>query len=250
MVIEAVCGCNIGKLRKNNEDNLFFNGRWLDADNNGIKHPLTTRISNEDSLFAVFDGMGGEECGEIAAYIAASETDVCFEKSKKRLFSPRTLLEELCVKLNNAVYSHALKHSVSRMGSTMAAVFFRDEEIYACNIGDSRIFQIRKNSFLQISEDHVEILPPNANHKPRLTQHLGMDPTEIAVEPHIAKGKLLRGDQYLICSDGLTDMLSNIEIHSIIKSHAGLKTAMEALINAALEKGGKDNVTAILCRVR
>lgn len=77
-----------------------------------------------------------------------------------------------------------------------------------------------------------------------------MNPEEITLEPYIGKCKIKRGDQYLICSDGLTDMVSKTDICAILKSCASTKKAVETLLKTALENGGKDNVTVILCRVR
>ena len=85
--------------------------------------------------------------------------------------------------------------------------------------------------------------------KAPLTQHLGINPEDFLIEPYIAKGELKRGDQYLLCSDGLTDMLTNLEIDEIMSSTDTAGDCVQKLIDAALEKGGKDNVTAIVCRI-
>ena len=85
--------------------------------------------------------------------------------------------------------------------------------------------------------------------KTPLTQHLGINPEDFLIEPYIAKGELKAGDVYLLCSDGLTDMLSNLEIDEILSAGASPEEDVRRLVDAALEKGGKDNVTAIVCRV-
>ena len=82
-----------------------------------------------------------------------------------------------------------------------------------------------------------------------LTQHLGIDREEMEIEPYIAKGELQEGDIYLLCSDGLTDMLSNFEIFSLLRNHKNMDECATALIRAALEKGGLDNITVLLCKV-
>ena len=78
---------------------------------------------------------------------------------------------------------------------------------------------------------------------------MGIDPEELLVEPYIAKGDLMRGDQYLLCSDGVTDMLTNLEIFEILQTADTAEGCVQALVDAALEKGGKDNITAIVCRI-
>ncbi|MBQ3009705.1 MAG: serine/threonine-protein phosphatase, partial [Oscillospiraceae bacterium] len=138
-------------------------------------------------------------------------------------------------------------------GTTMVALYFASRYVYVCNLGDSRAYRLRGNEFMQISEDHVEKIERyDQNGKLRkapLTQHLGIDPEELMIEPYIAKGEIVRGDYYLLCSDGLTDMLTNLEIYSIIKSYQRIDECVDALIKAALEKGGKDNVTVILVKI-
>ena len=82
-----------------------------------------------------------------------------------------------------------------------------------------------------------------------LTQYLGFGSDEILLEPHIAKGMIKRDALYLLCSDGLTDMLSNFEISDIMINNPEPETCVKKLIDAALEHGGRDNVTAIVCRL-
>ena len=85
--------------------------------------------------------------------------------------------------------------------------------------------------------------------KPPLSQNLGIPPDELKIEPYVAKGQYYDGDVYLICSDGLTDMVSEEEIADTL-SGRGILEAQKRLLNAALDNGGKDNITIILCKVR
>ena len=252
--IEAAAGCNKGRIRSNNEDNLFFAGKTLEQENEGLRRAVGQRFSTDSEVcFCVFDGMGGEESGEVASYTAARAMKEIFEESRDYLSSPKKTLERICMRMNEAVCNTAESLEYVRMGSTMVSLLFVMDEVYMCNIGDSRAFRLRDNEWLQLSQDHTERLPANMDekkHKPRLTQHLGISPDELTLEPYIAKGDLRRGDQYLLCSDGLTDMLTNVEICALIKEERNTKKCVERLINLALEHGGRDNVTAILCRVK
>lgn len=251
MIVESVCISNTGKLRGKNEDNIYFNGRWLEQDNSGLKYSLLAKASTlDDPMFGVCDGMGGENAGEIASYIAVSSIDYIRESHKKKLLGASEFLKRMISFVNDEVFNYSVENGMGRMGSTLAAIMFRDNFAYVSNVGDSRIFRLRNNSFLQMSVDDVEILPPNVKHKPRLTQHIGMDPTEISIEPHISKCELKKGDIFLICSDGVTDMLTNIEIYNIIKTHASIKSSIETLLKKSLENGGRDNISAIICRIR
>ena len=250
-VLEAACACSVGKIRSNNEDNFFFDGRCLEEINTGLRHPVTATLPlRREICLAVFDGMGGENYGESASFAAAS----CLQKQTRRLrdyFIPeRRFLQECCQKLNEAVLARSRELCTERMGSTLVSLFFSHGSVYVCNLGDSRAYRLRDGELLQLSEDHVERRAgePDGRKAP-LTQHLGVDPEYMLLEPHIAKGELRQGDQYLLCSDGLTDMLSNLEIDMILTDTATAQECAGRLVEAALEKGGRDNVTVIVCRV-
>ncbi len=250
-ILDAACLCSTGKVRKNNEDNFFFDGRCMEADNNGLRHPVTmTRALRRELCVAVFDGMGGEQFGELASFAAAD----CMQNTTRRLkdyFIPeRRFLQEMCLKINEAVVARQKELCTTHMGSTMVALYFSHDYVYVCNLGDSRAYRLRDGEFLQLSVDHVEKRDEPTKKKAPLTQHLGIDPEEFLIEPYIAKGELKRGDVYLLCSDGLTDMLSNLEIDEILGGGASVEACAQQLVDAAQEKGGKDNVTVIVCRIR
>ena len=248
-ILDAACGCNTGKIRKNNEDNFFFDGRCLEADNSGLKHPVTmTKTLRRELCVAIFDGMGGENFGEVASFAAADCMQYTTRKLKDYFIPERKFLNSLCMKINDAVVAKQQELCTERMGSTMVALYFSYGYVYVCNLGDSRAYRLRDGEFLQLSVDHLEKREQTRKKAP-LTQHLGISPENFLIEPYIAKGELKRGDQYLLCSDGLTDMLTNLEIDGIMSSTESAEDCVKKLIDAALEKGGKDNVTAIVCRI-
>lgn len=248
--IESACLCNTGKIRKNNEDNFYFDGRCLEADNKGLKHPVMMRkVLRREQFVAVFDGMGGENYGELAAFAAASCMQTTALKLNSFFVPEKKFLNDMCECLNEAVVEKAKELCTDRMGTTMVALCFSLDYVYVCNVGDSRAYRLRDGEFLQVSKDHVEKREGKNEKKAPLTQHLGIDPEEFLIEPYIAKGELKRGDQYLLCSDGLTDMLTNLEISEIMRSTASAEACVQTLVDSALEKGGRDNVTAIVCRV-
>ena len=249
-ILDAACLCNTGKIRKNNEDNFFFDGRCLEVENNGLKHPVEmVKSLRREVCVAVFDGMGGENFGEYASFTAAD----CMQSTTRKLmdyFIPeRKFLSGMCLKINDAVVAKQKELCTDRMGSTMVALYFSHGYVYVCNLGDSRAYRLRDGEFLQLSVDHVEKREGEHRRKAPLTQHLGIDPEEFLIEPYIAKGELQHGDQYLLCSDGLTDMLTNLEIDDIMTTAITTEECAQKLVDAALEKGGKDNVTVIVCRI-
>lgn len=254
-VIEAACGCDTGRIRRNNEDNFFFDGCISEEVHNGLAHPLYETLAlTKPTCFAVFDGMGGEECGERASFLAAETLKTHLPIHLTPSVPLRPFWEQICQEMNEHICREAKILSCGRMGTTMVGLLFRGNEVYMCNIGDSRAFRLRDHELLQLSKDHTFVAPPAypgaPKWKPYLSQFMGIFPEELVLQPYISKGELRKGDQYLICSDGLTDMLTNIDICTILQEYSRADTCVDELIKCALEKGGRDNITAILCRVK
>ena len=135
------------------------------------------------------------------------------------------------------------------MGTPAAILYFYFEKVYICNVGDSRIYQIKNGNIMQLSKDHVVNIV-NEKTKPALTQNLGIPEEEMKIEPYISKCNCNMGDKFLICSDGLTDMVSEEAILQIVNQHKNVKEIVEELLETALENGGKDNTTIIVCEVK
>ena len=248
--IDAACGCNIGKVRKNNEDNFFFDDKCLELDNQGMRNTACFSDTLKNGLcLAVFDGMGGENYGEVASFTAARQMQTVTRSLTDYFVSERKYLLKLTAQLNDAIVEAKKELCTDRCGSTMAALYFSSGCVYTCNIGDSRAYRLRDREFLQLSVDHVEKIPEGECKKAPLTQHLGIDPEDMQIEPYIAKGKISKGDTYLLCSDGLTDMLTNFEISDIMMSCEEPVDCVHKLIQAALEHGGRDNITVIVCKI-
>lgn len=250
-MIKAACLSSVGRVRGKNEDNFYFNGRYMQQNNNGTADAvLTFGLQNDEALLCVYDGMGGHEAGEVASYLAASETDKYIRQNNSASFLP-CFLSDLALRLNTIIFD-AGRGSLSSvpMGTTGVMLRFSGDEAFLCNVGDSPAFLWRDNALVKLSVDHVETLPSGCKNKPRLTQNLGMDPTEIRIEPYTDKFKTKSGDWYLLCSDGLTDMVGEPAICSVLEECASPKKAAEKLLQAALSNGGKDNITIILCKIK
>lgn len=249
MMITAACGCNTGKRRRNNEDNFYFAGSYLDTDNNALNRTLTvTRALREGCCLAIFDGMGGEDYGEVAANTAAVGLSAALAQMKASGGKRAEFLYNTAQELNNAVFEKTIELGAERVGCTMAALLFERREVYLCSVGDSRAYRLRSGELKQLSVDDV-VAGYKGGGKAPLTQHIGMDPGSYIIEPHIGRGDLKPGDVYLICSDGLTDMLDEGEILAHLEDSADVKTCVERLIADALKNGGRDNVTVILARI-
>lgn len=248
LAIEAACGCSMGKVRKNNEDNFFFDGKCMEQDNTGLSNVacFEGRLKSGTTV-AVFDGMGGENYGEAASFAAARRMQLLTKGARGSTVHKRKYLQKTALGLNDAVVQTKREYCTNRMGTTMVMLYFAFRHIYVCNVGDSRAYRLRKRDFLQVSEDHTEKIP--GKKKTPLTQHLGIDPEDMLVEPYIAKSNLKQGDIYLICSDGLTDMLTDSEISDILLSGDDAASCTDKLISSALANGGRDNVTVIVCKI-
>ena len=238
-LIKYYCTSHIGKCRKTNQDNFCCNTKYLNYDNSGTNGIVEgVMVPSPQTVFAVFDGMGGEECGEMAAYLAAKElSEFHFEKKLNQDFVV------FCKSANTKICNYTKEHSLASMGTTAAILLFSQKQIGLCNIGDSKIFQFSEGALQQISYDHVGISV--FGRKPPLSQNLGIPESELILSPYVANGKYYNGDIYLICSDGLTDMLSTSDIEEILKAKTGASAAKQ-LLQQALENGGKDNITFIL----
>lgn len=245
----AACGTNTGRIRSNNEDNFFFDGRYMPEDHGATDRVLTASFpAGEGRMLAVFDGMGGENYGELASYTAAEA--IAHTGLQPKDFQRITdYAEEQAQELNLAVVEQQRIMKTSHMGTTMAAIYFTAESAVVSNLGDSRVYRLRDGRLWQLSEDHVSSRPMSSGRKAPLTQNLGVDPEELLLEPSVSECRLRAGDCFLLCSDGVTDMLEDGKICELLSQGRSPAETVEALIASALEAGGRDNITAIVCSV-
>lgn len=248
--IEYAYTCHMGKVRANNEDNFWCCGRTMAAENRGTEDTASECVSQRRlPLLAVFDGMGGECCGEMAAFLAADTFGRFYDKNKALLKTdPRQYLEDVCRSMNQAVCDYGRENRVSSMGSTAAMLAFGKDAVYAGNLGDSRIYQSKEGQFRQLSTDHVA--QTSIFGKAPLIQYVGVPEAFMALEPSIIHEEIAPGVRYLLCSDGVTDMLSDGEIADILSREIPVKESVEILLERALKKGGRDNITIVLCEIQ
>lgn len=240
--VQYSCLSHIGKRRAKNQDNFFCGGTYLHQESRSLKPVLTGSLScKQPFLLGVFDGLGGEERGEMASLIAAE----CAAEAKIGE-DPVTSLREFCKKTNEKICAYATDNGISAMGTTAALLAFSESGITLCNIGDSKVFRLADRKLVQISVDHYGVAAHGV--KPPLAQYLGIPPTEMLIDPYFATGCCNDGDVYLLCSDGLTDMVPTQTVLQILNG-TELPAAAERLLAAALENGGKDNVTILLCKI-
>jgi serine/threonine protein phosphatase PrpC len=200
------------------------------------------RRENEDSmlarapLFVVADGMGGAQAGEVASRIAVE----AFEPGVGDSREPEAALATLAQRANARIYELSHSHAEQAgMGTTLTAVYVGEREISIAHVGDSRAYRLREG----------RLTPEEAVEHPQrsvITRALGPEGVvEVDTRSYAARD----GDVYLLCSDGLTTMLDEERVAQVLREHATLRDAGEALIAAANDAGGRDNITVVLLRV-
>ncbi len=223
------------------------------------------REGNEDSayagprLLAIADGMGGHAAGEVASAVAI---DAIAPLDKQNLTGSEEMLDALAAAVASARDTlHEMSVSdpaVEGMGTTLTALLWAGARVAVCHIGDSRAYLLRENDLYQITRDHTLIqslvdegrLSPAAaaNHPQRsLIMRALQGSTE--AEPDLAIHEAMLGDRYLLCSDGLTDVVSDEEVHELLSTNADAEDAVNQLINLAIRNGGPDNITCIVADV-
>jgi PPM family protein phosphatase len=219
------------------------------------------RSVNEDSLvldppfFAVADGMGGAKAGEVASAMAAK----AFEGETDSREPAEAQLSRILREANRRIYDLAVSDDSHRgMGTTVTAAKVTGDEVSLGHVGDSRAYRLRDGELEQLTRDHSlvaelersgQITPEAAEHHPQrsiITRALGPEP-DVQVDTYTLAGR--DGDVFLICSDGLTSMISDDELRSILRSADGLDDAAESLVRAANQSGGKDNITVVMFRL-
>jgi len=261
MVLEAVALCHVGRVRQNNEDNFYLQGK--------VRQNLALQYAEESykgsvnqGLFAVADGMGGEADGELASLVTVQSLRACALEDVYE-----TAMESIG-EANEMLCDEMLQNGGKRMGSTLAALYVDGDRAIACNVGDSRIYLMRDGHLTQQSVDHTivqQMVDMGAitkeqarTHKRRhvLSQNIGIFPEELVIEPYFTEPiSLLPGDIYLLCSDGLTDMVTDEEIREVLWEDMikvpskTFEQQAKQLIDLALQHGGKDNVTVMLVKI-
>jgi serine/threonine protein phosphatase PrpC len=222
-----------------------------------ISDPGRKRRRNEDAyvveppLFAIADGMGGAQAGEIASRLAAAAL-----KESRASAGGEHRIVELIQEANRRVYDRSSTDpNTSGMGTTITVALVEDGAVAFGHVGDSRAYLIRDGSMEQLTEDHSlvgelmrsgKLSREEADSHPQrsvITRALGTDPDVDADTFTIAAQT---GDVFLLCSDGLTDMLDETAILELVeRNRQDIDAALEALVRAANRKGGEDNITVV-----
>ena len=241
---------DIGRKRDNNEDTFF--------------------IDDQVGLYIVADGMGGHRAGEVASstvvssvkdYMDAFHTSPVAQEANDSNMSPAATAVCHSIELANRVVFQLSQDqgSFKGMGSTAAVAYMYDDSLVTANVGDSRIYLIRKDSIEQLTQDHTllaEHIKKNPDWDPNsasipmkhiLVRAVGIHET---VEADVYEIQPLPGDLILMCSDGLTDMLDDEEIHGKVLEGGSPDEICSRLVDQANERGGADNITVVVVLIQ
>ncbi len=230
-----------GRVRDHNEDALYFDVR--------------------DRVLIVCDGMGGHAGGHIASELAVQVVSNGLKQLKPHEWNDE---ERVIETVKNAVFGandHILNRSriepaLSDMGTTIVALAFMRDRVITTNVGDSRIYRIAGGVIEQVSQDHslvaervrAGLLDPDSDEAALLgnivTRALGMD--QVTVD--ITVEDLVPGDVYLLCSDGLSDLINESEMLAVVQAAGSLEQACLTMVELANHRGGIDNITVALAR--
>ncbi len=241
---------DIGRKRDNNED-IFYNDDHV-------------------GIYIVADGMGGHRAGEVASstvvssikdYMEAFHTSPVAQEASGSNMSPAATAVCHSIELaNRVVYQLSQDQGTYKgMGSTAAVAYLYQDTLVTANVGDSRIYLIRKETIEQLTHDHTllaEQMRKNPDWDPNtasipmkhiLLRAVGIHET---VETDVYEIQPLPGDLVLMCSDGLTDMLSDEEIHRVVLEGGSLEEICSRLVDDANERGGSDNITVVIVLIQ
>ncbi|MCD8383223.1 MAG: Stp1/IreP family PP2C-type Ser/Thr phosphatase [Clostridiales bacterium] len=243
MQVAAWKKTDVGCVRAHNEDACF------------------TCVEDDMSLGIVCDGMGGANAGEVASQLAIDS----FAQTLLQALSapaggsecpPEEQLRYALERANQSVYCYGWEHPECRgMGTTIVATLVLESTAYILNVGDSRAYALRGCGIRQITQDHSlvgellragRITPEQARNHPRkniITRALG---TERHIAGDLFVHRLQSGERLLLCSDGLTNELTDSEIYELVQQDGPIEEGCQRLLNAALLRGAHDNVTAVL----
>lgn len=245
MTVEFFSATDTGRARNNNEDSVA--------------------LDNATGLVVLADGMGGYNAGEVASGMATSfiRSELgrwLAEASASATDTDVRRAMDICVdNANRAIFSAANSNpQYSGMGTTLVVGVFRDGRLLMGHVGDSRGYRLRSSRLTQVTHDH-SLLQEQIDaglitaqqaafsaHKNLVTRAVGVEDS-VSLETHLHD--VQPGDTYLLCSDGLSDMLEDDAIADLISGAGNLAEAGNALIAAANAAGGKDNISVVLARV-
>jgi serine/threonine protein phosphatase PrpC len=244
--LEVVGETDKGRVRPGNEDNLIY------------EDPNSPQARAQGTLLVVSDGMGGHAAGEVASDIAVKTIHGTYYRH--RGIPAADAVRDAIVAANTAIYEAAQRsRERAGMGCTVVVLMVQGDDLIIGHVGDSRAYLIRGGVATQLTLDHSWVAmqvhegiltPEQAEHHPNRSVLMRALGRQASVEVDISTRKLRAGDVLLVCSDGLSGMVTDEEIRDIVVDAGDdLDLAVKKLIDRANEHGGEDNCTVVLMHV-
>ena len=244
------CLTHMGLARSANEDNYAFFGSCLLPDRRQNSAPAVCDTwERTNPAAAVFDGMGGGVTGKLASYEAASFFAACQDGRPW----DEDRLAEAVREMNRRVRGMKERERSASAGTTALLFAVSDGDALICFLGDSPAFLLREGELRRLTRPHndAELLRKLKipGRRPSLTRYLGIEESGSAVRPEFVRIPLCTGDRFLLCTDGLTNMVAENKIREIMTAEAESGSCAGVLLKEALSAGGRDNITIVLCDV-
>lgn len=255
-VVTVFAQTDPGKVRTNNEDAFVVSDLTGSAPILATLFPVRFEVRDRGILLAVSDGMGGPEAGEVASALVLHALQLGM--STVNATSAEVALRASVEGANQRVWSTARETGREGMGATLTAVLLHAGSAYIAEIGDSRAYVLRGQRLVQLTRDqsYVQSLLDSGaltrqqaetfEYKNLILQAMGLKPNVFVALNRLA---VHRHDRYLLCSDGLSGKIRNEELQSVLLASATLESACAKLVEMALDRGGEDNITAVLAEV-
>lgn len=241
----------------------------------GLSDVGLVRANNEDAwaclsafqLFALADGMGGHRAGEVASKAAIDFLSTSFGRYRQLLSSEPSpsqlckMLYDVICEVNSQVYQLSCSDpALYGMGTTLCCLYLYQKYVIIAHVGDSRIYRYRQQKLIQMTKDHSLLLDmagmwedssedafvAKSKYRNVITRAIG---TEMSVDPSVYASDLHLGDKFLLCSDGLSDLIKREEMEVILAQESSVQKQAEELIELAKKNGGHDNITVVLIHV-
>lgn len=257
MQIALACISDIGRVRKSNQDSFIAVDLSMNQTIAQSGEMAASPVGQKGWFLAVADGMGGAKAGDIASRMAMEE----LTKDLLRDPDANSNVTRFCDTIkatNHEIHKFGMSDpDYNGMGATLTAAIIHYGQALIAQVGDSRAYLIRNNDIRQVTRDQslVQSLidagqisekdAENFRFKNIILQALGVSEE---IEPNMGIVKLNKGDRLLLCSDGLSNKVGNVDMHDIVSSSEDLGTACKRLIDMANERGGEDNITVILAQ--
>lgn len=244
---------DIGNKRLENQDNFCFD-KFINEDKQEHAEQ-ELRGQKLPQAYAIMDGMGGEKLGaqaslEAACFFSSIQKEILSDLNKADQKRKEEIFEDLIYTLNERVRKMASEHKVRLSGTTLASIFFIEDKAYVLTVGDSEVFLVKSGNIIRVNKPDVLSITVDDEIKGQrmikggLSQFLGMDTSEYGFHLNIKEIELEKDDIFVLCSDGLTDHVEDVEIALKVCEY-GLMDSVRILFDLALERGGKDNITIL-----